>query len=94
MLLGAAVVDEVLVPVLTTVVCSATVVDTAPEEIVVSLARLVDAAPEEALVSEVSAAPVLVGAEVESSVAVEPGAALSFSRPAVMVTGTWKVRNG
>ncbi|PKK47508.1 hypothetical protein CI102_6992 [Trichoderma harzianum] len=54
----------------------------------VCLARVVDVEP----VGAAWEAPVLVGAGVELSVAEAPGVALSFSRPAVMVTGSWKVR--
>lgn len=78
-LVGPAVVEAVRVPVLAAVVC---------------LARVVDEAPVEAVVLPVSEAPVLVGAPVESSVTEAPGVALSLSRPAVMVTGIWRERNG
>lgn len=40
----------------------------------------------------VAEASVLAGAVVEASEAVEPGAALSLSRPAVTVTGVWMSR--
>lgn len=101
MLLGAAVVEEVLVPVLTAaVVCLARVVDAPLEEAAVEAGpeeALLDVlAPEEAaVVCEVSEAPVLVlvgAAAAELSVAEAPGAAWSFSRPAVMVTGSWNDR--
>lgn len=82
------------------VVCLARVVDPPLEEAPVEAGpeeALLDVlAPEEAaVVCEVSEAPVLllVGAAVaELSVAEAPGAAWSFSRPAVMVTGSWKDR--
>jgi hypothetical protein len=40
----------------------------------------------------VAEASVVAGAVVEASVAVEPGAAWSLSRPAVTVTGVWTSR--
>lgn len=80
------------------VVCLARVVDPPLEEAPVEAGpeeALLDVlAPEEAaVVCDVSEALVLLlvgAAAAELSVAEAPGAAWSFSRPAVMVTGSWK----